>query len=144
MDDGLLVVDRKKKEMVRKSVNDRFAVKEWKDLEQVSETFLGVKTKYENYEFTDDMTEYIEQVKYAPEETPDGAPLEGKQLSAFRRLIMQLCWPSHHVLPEFLYRTSNLAQRASEAKGGDLKYANKILKGMKEVAQQGKAKMKIF
>lgn len=49
VDDGLLVVCRKVLEEVKKSIDDRFAIKEWKNLEQVSETFLGVKTRYENF-----------------------------------------------------------------------------------------------
>ena len=138
-----LHVDRKLAPAIQQSIDKRFAIKEWKDLEKEPETFLGVKTSYADGAFTDDMTEYIDKISFAPEETPSEEPLVGKQLSAFRRLIMQLRWPSHHVLPEFLYRVSELAQRVSHAKGGDLKYGNKVLKSMKESAAQGKATMKI-
>lgn len=34
------------------------------------------------------MTEYVELLQYAKEETAAEAPLEGKQLSAYRCLIM--------------------------------------------------------
>lgn len=96
-----------------------------------------------SFYFTDDMSDYIDKLEYAKEDTAPDTPLQGSQLSAFRRLIMQLRWPAHLVLPEFLYRVSELAQRISEAKGADLKYGNKLLKSMKDTATQGKAKSKI-
>lgn len=46
VDDGLLVMNRAHAKEIQKSVNDRFAIKEWTDLEKVSETVLGVKTTY--------------------------------------------------------------------------------------------------
>ena len=140
VDDGLLVTDRAYTKQIKKSIDDRFAIKEWKNLEETAETFLGVKTTYKNGSFTDDTTEYIGLLESAPEETSSNVPLEGKQLSAYRRIIMQLRWPAHHVLPEFLYRVSEMAQRVGQATGGDLKHANKILHQMKEVAIQGKAR----
>ena len=143
VDDGLLITDRSQADKIQKSIDDRFAIKEWKDLEKEPETFLGVKTQYTTTGFIDDMTEYIAKVEFAKEETPSEAPLEGKQLSAFRRLIMQLRWPAHHVLPEYLFRVSDLAQRVGQATGGDLKYANKVLASMKEGASRGKAIMRI-
>ena len=143
VDDGLLVAAPSQAQKIRQAISERFAIKEWKNLAETAETFLGVKTTYKDHTFEDDMTEYINKVEYAPEETEQTKALEGKQLSAFRRLIVQLRWPAHHVLPEYLFRVSELAQRVGEANGGDLKYANKVLKSMKETASEGKAKTRI-
>ena len=143
VDDGLLVAAPNQAQKIRQAISERFAIKEWKNLAETAETFLQFKTTYKDHTFEDDMTEYINKVEYAPEETEQTKALEGKQLSAFRRLIMQLRWPAHHVLPEYLFRVSDLAQRVGEANGGDLKYANKVLKSMKETASEGKAKTRI-
>lgn len=94
VDDGLLVADRKHMASIKASIDQRFAIKDWKDLEKESETFLRVRTSYKNGIFTDDMTEYVNLLQPAPEETPANKKLEGKQLSAYRRLVMQLRWPS--------------------------------------------------
>lgn len=56
VDDGLLVVCRKVMEEIKKSMNDHFAFKEWKNLEQVSED------RYDNFVFTDDMSDYIDKL----------------------------------------------------------------------------------
>ena len=93
--------------------------------------------------YYDDMTEYVQNIEYATASTPAHEPLKGPQLSAFRRLIMQLRWPAHYVMPEFLFRSSELAQRVSSATGGDLKYANKLLESMKAAAERGEALCKI-
>ena len=44
---------------------------------------------------------------------------------------------------EYVFRVSEMAQRVGQANGGDLRYANKVLKAMKETASQGKAKTRI-
>ena len=106
-------------------------------------TFLGVKTYVKNGVYYDDMTEYVNNIEYAKVETSPNDSLKGSQLSAFRRLIMQLRWPAHFVMPEFLFRTSELAQRVSSACGGDLSYANKLLGLMKAAAARGEALTKI-
>ena len=57
---------------------------------------------------------------------------------------MQLRWPAHLVFPEFLYATSNLAQRVSTATGADLKHANGVLANMQKLAKNGGAKLKTY
>ena len=46
-------------------------------------------------------------------------------------------------MPEFLFRTSELAQRVSTATGNDLKYTSKLLEDMKAAALRGEALTKI-
>ena len=60
--------------------------------------------------------------------------LDGSVFSAYRRLVMQLRWPDHLVMPEFLFSTSDLAQRVTKSTFSDLKHANGILKQVKEAA----------
>ena len=143
VDDGLLVAEPSTMQNLKDRISSKFTIKEWQDLGEKPVTFLGVSTTYKNYHFYDDMTEYIEKVEPAKIEVASDALLHGAQLSAFRRLIMQLRWPAHLVMPEFLYRTSYLAQAVSGAKGSDLAYANKMLGEMKEAAKRGEALVKI-
>ena len=54
---------------------------------------------------------------------------------------MQMRWPAQHVLPEFMFVVSELAQVATRATGSDWKKACKVLKEMKECAARGEAKI---
>eukprot|EP00435_Cladocopium_sp_Y103_P070035 s255_g34.t1 len=143
VDDGLLVIKPSAAMSVRKAIDQNFNIKEWQQIGEKGVTFLGVKTYVKDGIYYDDMAEYINTIEYAKVETPNDQPLKGSQLSAYRRLAMQLRWPAHFVMPEFLYRTSELAQRVSTATGGDLKYANKLLESMKAAASRGEALTKI-
>ena len=80
-------------------------MKEWQDLAKEPVTFLGVKTTYVNYVFTDSMAEYVQSINHAEIYGKPDDRLQGKQLSTFRRLVMQLR-PAHLVMPGFLYVTS--------------------------------------
>ena len=71
------------------------------------------------------------------------AVLQGASLSAYRRLIVQLRWPAHLVMPEFLYVTSAMAQKVTSACVADLVEGNKVLKTMKEAAKSGGAPITI-
>ena len=143
VDDGLLVIKPSAVERVKRAIDKHFNIKEWQQIGEKGVTFLGVKTYVKHGIYYDDMSEYINTIQYAKVETPNDEPLKGSQLSAYRRLAMQLRWPAHFVMPEFLFRTSELAQRVSMATGNDLKYANKLLEGMKSAALRGEALTKI-
>ena len=53
-------------------------------------TFLGVSTTKEGQCFKDNMAEYVEKIQPAEVTTGRADRLAGDQLSAYRRLIMQL------------------------------------------------------
>ena len=144
VDDGLLVIKPSEAKRVKEQINSSFNIKERQEINEKGVTFLGVKTYVKDGIYYDDMTEYVDMIEYAKVETGVEEKLQGSQLPAFRRLIMQMRRPSHYVMPEFLYRTSELAQRVSIATGGDLKYANKLLESMKLAAKKGEALTKIY
>ena len=102
-------------------------------------TFLGVNTSLQGSSFVDDMTEYVEKIQPAEVKTEKEKSLEGDQLSAYRRLVMQWRWPAHLVTREFLCRVSTLAQGVSKARGKDLVTANQLLALMKKAAAEGGA-----
>ena len=104
----------------QESISSKFIIKEWQNLSDAPITFLGVNTSRQENKFVDDMTEYVEKIQPAEVTTGKEVALEGAQLSAYRRLVMQLRWPSHLVMPEFLYRVSALSQNVAKAKGKTL------------------------
>ena len=112
VDDGLLVASKDTMDHLKKSINERFSIKEWQDLGEKPVTFLGVKTKYVGGVFYDDMSDYVANLQEAEVDASakKDAVLQGASLSAYRRLIMQLRWPAHLVMPEFLYVTSAMAR----------------------------------
>ena len=124
----------------QESISSKFIIKEWQNLSDAPITFLGVNTSRQENKFVDDMTEYVEKIQPAEVTTGKEVALEGAQLSAYRRLVMQLRWPSHLVMPEFLYRVSALSQNVAKAKGKDLVQANSLLSLMKAAAAKGEAK----
>ena len=143
VDDGLVVASKKVMEAMKKSISAKFSIKEWQDLSEKPVTFLGVKTRYVNHVFYDDMTDYVMKIDAASITGAMEEKLDGAALSAYRRLVMQLRWPAHLVMPEFLFSTSDLAQRVTKSTFSDLKHANGILKQMKEAAKKGQASLTI-
>eukprot|EP00434_Breviolum_minutum_P025436 symbB.v1.2.022474.t1/scaffold1996.1/size93170/9 len=145
VDDGLLVAAKDTMDYLKKSINERFSIKEWQDLGEKPVTFLGVKTKYVGGVFYDDMSDYVANLQEAEVDASaeKDAVLQGASLSAYRRLIMQLRWPAHLVMPEFLYVTSAMAQKGTSACVADLVEGNKVLKTMKEAAKSGGAQITI-
>ena len=142
VDDGFIVADKAELVKIKKEFEGKFTVKEWQDLGKEPVTFLGVKTTYLNYVFTDSMVDYVQAINYAEIYGKPDDLLEGKQLSVYRRLVMQLHWPAHLVMPGFLYVTSALAQQVSTCCNRDLKKANEVLKSMKEEASKGGAQVR--
>ena len=145
VDDGLLVAEQNTLAILKEEINKRFSIKEWQDMGEKAVTFLGVKTKHVGGIFYDDMADYVANLQEA---AIDGSmkkdePLEGASLSAYRRLIMQLRWPAHLVMPEFLYVTSAMAQKVTSACVADLVEGNKVMKNMKEAAKSGGAQVTI-
>ena len=145
VDDGLLVAARSTLDYLKKAIDERFSIKEWQDLGEKPVAFLGVKTKYTNGVFYDDMSDYVANLQEAEVDmsAKKDKALEGPSLSAYRRLIMQLRWPAHLVMPEFLYVTSAMAQKVTSACVADLVEGNKVLKSMKEAAKSGGAQITI-
>ena len=117
-------------ERLKKEINKRFSIKEWQDMGEKEVTFLGVKTKYTDGIFYDDMSDYVANLREADidKSAKKDQPLGGSALSAYRRLIMQLRWPAHLVMPEFLYVTSAMAQKVTTATFADLVEGIKVLK----------------
>ena len=68
--------------------------------------------------------------------------LEPSELREFRRLVAQLRWPVHLVMPEFLYSVSALAQRVSKAQVKDFRQARDTLKEVQQAATRGQAILK--
>ena len=143
VDDGLLVASPETMKLLQKEISQRFSIKEWQKMGEEPVTFLGVKTTYKGGIFIDDMTDYVSKIEFADVNTAEDSLLQDSQLSSFRRLVMQLRWPAHFVMPEFLYKTSDLAQRVSGALGRDLRHANLVLKHMKEAAVTGNARIEL-
>ena len=145
VDDGLLVAEQSTLEYLKEAINKRFSIKEWQDMGEKEVTFLGVKTKYKSGVFYDDMSDYVANLQEAEVDKlgKKDQLLEGSSLSAYRRLIMQLRWPAHLVMPEFLYVTSAMAQKVTSATVADLVEGNKVLKTMKDSAKTGGARITI-
>ena len=144
VDDGFMVTSPKNMPELQKKISSKFNIKAWENLKDGPVTFLGVKTRLENQTFVDDMSEYVDKISPAEVTTKPEEALDRTQLSSFRRLVMQLRWPAHLVMLEFLFQVSQLAQEMSRAKGKDLTAANKLLKAMKEAARKGEAKTVLF
>ena len=93
--------------------------------------------------FYNDMNNYILEVKFAevPALPDDAAPCP-RGLKEYCRLVAQLRWPVHLVLPEKLCEVSALAQRVSKATTVDLKAASLVLEQVKADAKAGRAMLK--
>ena len=70
--------------------------------------------------------------------------LSPEEVTKFRRLIMQMRWPAQHVLPEYMYVISFLAQKVTTAVGAHAKKANDTLRMMKESSKSGEAKLHYY
>lgn len=64
--------------------------------------------------------------------------------TSFRRLIMRMRWPSQHILPEYMFKISVLAQKVTSATYGDLKEANKVLLQMKQDVTDGYGRISYY
>ena len=139
VDDGFLATAPSEMSDTQKRISSKFNIKEWQNLGEKPITFLGVKTQLHQGKFIDDMSEYVSKIQPAEIKSDKEELLAGEQLSAYRRLIMQLRWPAHLVMPEFLYRVSAFSQAVSTARGKDLAMANAVLAQMKQAAASGAA-----
>ena len=141
VDDGLLVADPTVLKEIRQKIDGHFNIKEWQQLGEKPSLYLGMKLSYVNGKFTTDMKDYILEINFAKlEEVPCGRLLDAG-LREFRRLVAQLRWPVHLVMPEFLFSVSAMAQRVGKATLEDLKTANGVLKAMQEAARHGQARL---
>ncbi|CAE7228738.1 RE1, partial [Symbiodinium sp. CCMP2456] len=143
VDDGLLVGCPKHAGSLKAAIDKRFNIKMWELVGKVPRSYLGLQLVYVDYVFTNDMTDYVLAIHPAVNAANLEALLDAKQLKEFRRLVAQLRWPAHLVLPEFLYDVSSLAQRVGKACGRDLEEANGVLREMKAAASQGQAKLHV-
>ena len=143
VDDGLLAGDPSTPGFQRllKSVDEAFNIKEWKSLDANPTTYLGMEIKYdkEGRKITDDMESYVMKILPMEYEAKNENRLNAKEVTKFRRLIMQMRWPAQHVLPVYMYVVSHLAQKVTQAVGADAKKANEVLAKMKESAKRGEA-----
>ena len=90
----------------------------------------------------DNMVDYIRKIEYSKLTGPDEKMLESANFKEYRRLVMQMRWPAAHVMPDFLYRISALAQKFKGPSYADVKKANTTLKDMKALAESGGAILK--
>ena len=144
VDDGLLAACRCYAEEIRKEVDKRFQIKVWHLVGDKPCDYLGLKLSYLDGNFITDMTEYVLAIQF-PElaALKPKAVLTGEYLKAYRRLVAQLRWPAHRVLPELLFPVSSLAQRVSGAVWEDLVEAVSLLETFHSHAREGQARLKI-
>ena len=143
VDDGLLFGDEadSRFQKLKNDINKMFAIKEWKSIPL---TFLGVDLKQKKGELYDDMSNYIAKIALPNmklEPRNDDKPLDAQQLTAYRQLVMRLRWLGQQSMPQLLYKTSKLAQRATKAMMGDYKAALQLYEECKEEARQGRASL---
>ena len=146
MDDGLLIGDENDKEFknLMSKVDGPFNIKEWKKVgvEPVTNAHLGMDMSIEKGQvFIEDMTEYINKIQTAEVYGKPNEALTPQHVTAFRRLVMQMRWPAQHVMPEYMFVVSSLAQRVTKVTYEDWKKATQVLREMKEAAKQGQAKI---
>ena len=139
VDDGMLAGDPSSKvfQQVLKAVDSRFNIKEWKIVGETPVDFLGCKVSLVNGVLIDDMKLYVEKIQPMEVRKTGDELLDGKGLTAFRRLVMQMRWPAQYVLPEKLYSVSSLAQSVSGATMAHARLANKLLAEFKDLANRG-------
>eukprot|EP00439_Symbiodinium_sp_Y106_P070485 s391_g12.t1 len=136
VDDGFLAVENgRTMNETRNSINNLFTIKEWITVEDKPTPFLGMRVYVKNGIFYNDMNDYILELKEGNyHKLADDEALDANGLKEFRRVIAQLRWPIHLVLPEKLFLVSSLAQRVGAAKTKDLKAANHLMKEIKMIA----------
>ena len=99
--------------------------------------FLGLQIAIRGGCFVNhDMTEYLKGIQGCIVTGKAEDKLSVEDLKSFRRLVAQLRWPAHLVLPEFLF--DFLAQRVGQATVGDLKMANALRDKMVQGAKEGR------
>ena len=92
----------------------------------------------------DDMTSNVNNIQPAEIKVTGDGPLNPQQTTAFGRLVMQMRWPAQHVLPEFMFIVSELAQVATRATGSDWNKACKVWRRCKIVQPEGKPRSPII
>ena len=140
VDDGLLAGDPSVIQEVKTAIDRRFQIKIWNMVRETPLDYLGLKIFIKAGVFYNDMAAYVLAIQ-APSLTglKKGEPLNPTNLKAYRRLVAQLRWPAHHVLPELLFEVSCLAQRVSGATSCDLRAGVELLEKFHELAREGKA-----
>ena len=145
VDDGFFVGDPKSKDFweLKKKIDQVFNIKAWEPVDEKGVDYLGMKVIYKEKEgiMIDDMTDYVEKISPGVVKKKFIEKLSSDDLTNFRQLVMRMRWPCQHVLPEYMYRVSALAQSVSRATYGDLKDANTLLEEMKGSARNGLAKL---
>ena len=148
VDDGFLAGEEGSEEYkaLLNNIDKNFNIKEWKTLSEKPVSYLGMEVVYDrkNGKMTDDMTEYVKKIEEMSYEAKNEEKLGPEEVTKFRRLIMQMRWPAQHVLPEFMYVISSLAQKVTTAVGAHAKKANDMLKMMKQSAERGEAKLHYY
>ena len=143
VDDGLLIGqgDHPEFQELLGRISQSFNIKERQKVGVKPTKYLGMEMTLINNVFTDDMTSYVNNIQPAEIKVTGDGPLNPQQTTAFGRLVMQRRWPAQHVLPEFMFIVSELAQVATRATGSDWNKACKVLKEMQDSAARGKAKI---
>ena len=93
-----------------KKIDENFNIKEWKEVGAKPVTYLGMDMTCVNSLLTDDMTVYVQNTQAPEQKGKDKDILNPSEVIAFRRVIMQMRWPAQHVMPEYMYIVSHLAQ----------------------------------
>ena len=143
VDDGLLLGNLKdpRFQELRKQIDGMFKIKEWKEVTEKPQPFLGVSiTRDTEGNFYDDVSQYIREIK-VPELSGQG-PLDEKGISLYRQLTQRLRWPAQQTLPQLLYEVSSLAQRVNRATHEDFKEAVELYHKFKTEAEEGRAVLK--
>jgi len=115
-----------------------FKIKAWKTLSAKEPVqFLGVDA--DSNGIHDDMMQYIKQIKVEP--LSGSGPLNPREVTLYRQLVMRLRWPAQQAMPHMLYEISALAQRVSRAQHSDYKEAVTLHQKFVEEASQGRAQL---
>lgn len=142
VDDGLLMGNpaEARFQKLKADLNGLFKIKEWKT---VPLTFLGIDLeKGEKPGLWDSMATYVKNIKIPyVEKKASAEPLNAKETTCFRQLVMRLRWPAQQTMPHLLYSTSSLAQRVNRATYGDFDEAVKLHKVMVAEAEAGRARL---
>ena len=141
VDDGFLAAKSGKETAeIKGDIDKLFSIKEWQTIDATPRSYLGMKIYVKEGVFYNDMTDYVLEIKPpCVPEGPEEAKLDAKGLREFRRIIAQIRWPVHLVMPEFLFSVSALAQRVSSATTADLGAAATTLSEVQQAARQGQA-----
>lgn len=147
VDDGFLVGNEASKDFkdLKGRIDQKFNIKAWERVDEKGVQYLGMKvTMSKEGVLTDDMTQYIQQIEPEKVEGSVEEPLLPEHTTSFRRLIMRMRWPSQHILPEYMFKISVLAQKVTSATYGDLKEANKVLLQMKQDVTDGYGRISYY